>query len=179
MDVREAFRERAGADELEGSCATVDGVGVRRKWFGTDGGDQVALVAADRHRHHRLFRLEALAGLQRAVARERVDADIAVFGVRYVNESRGHRAASEDTERGGERRLPGLSGLHGDSSPGSSSREGYRLRWLIARCRRSGIPACRGRAAVASRQAGARGPGTSPFRALPKPPYHPPPPRRP
>src|SRR6266850_7991964 len=113
MDVREALGERPGADELQRAGAAVDAVRVGGERLGADPGDEVALVRADAHRHHRLFGLEARAGLQRAVGLQRVHADVAVLGVRdvYVRH-RQRRGAGRRQQSRHDCRLQLLANLH-------------------------------------------------------------------
>src|SRR5213592_3567056 len=95
-DVREAFRERAGADELERAVATIDAVRVGRERLGANPGNEEALVRADGHRHHELFGREVRPGLERPVGLQGVRPDIAVLGVRDVHESRSRGLSAEE-----------------------------------------------------------------------------------
>ena len=99
VNVREALRERRGGELLQRAGLAVDGVGDHRKGLGAHRGIEEALVRADAHRHHHLPRVEARAGLQRAVELQRVHADVPVLGVRDVDESCRLRGACERHER--------------------------------------------------------------------------------
>jgi hypothetical protein len=86
-----ALRERPLADELQRAGLLVDRIGVSLVRLGADRSDEEALVRAHRHRHHDFRGLDLVAGLERAVGLECVGPDVAVIGIRHIDERRRKR----------------------------------------------------------------------------------------
>ena len=93
--IRKALRERRARQELQGPRRGIDRVGVHRIRFGARRRVEKSPVGAHRHGHDHARRLRARTRLKLAVGRHAVGADVAVLGVRDVDErSRERRRAA-------------------------------------------------------------------------------------
>src|SRR2546423_355569 len=87
-DIRAAFRQRRGADGLEGPALPLYREGVHRKRLRTHCSIEEATVGADRERHHRAAERYPAGRAKLAGGAEAVQRDIAVVGVRDVEGGR-------------------------------------------------------------------------------------------
>src|SRR5207302_175813 len=80
---------------LQLAGAAVDRVGVHGERLGADRRVQEAPVRAHRHRHDQVCGLGARARLQLAAVEQAVCTDVAVLGIRYIDEGRRLRRHAE------------------------------------------------------------------------------------